>query len=363
MNVSELQVPDIISYARNAVGISDNSENNIDDVFLAALVRHTAGSLCPCSPALIRSEIAESLQFLTNEVNLNEQIDVTIENLIVYGDLLELSDVSTTEEEVKGTWLFIAPPGFVERKNGEIYLTGIVPDQDTYLPRHLTSRITYSRFTRQIRPEEGEDLTSELTDLGLNQVTFDNWMKHPRRKRAQAHLDEYKEKLASSGNSGSIPSLQILNPDTKVDYYPGRWCLPGNLTGSFIARRLPEYGAPTWCFVALESGEARKLLDFPMPNNRFRGCDIAWHLQMATDHINNTPQEYRVSKFNNQVKLDFFSPIPLWAHRRLLMVGNIEQADKCLFSFKIKADDLQEEEIFLNENLWLRKKENQEEEN
>lgn len=356
MNVSEIQIPEIISYVRNTVGISGKSGNGIDDVFLAALVRHTAGSLCPCSPALIRSEIDESLQFLTNAVNLSEKIDATIESLIVYGDLLELSDVSTSEEEVKGTWLFIAPPGFVERENGEIYLTGIVPDQDTYLPNHLTNRITYSRFTRQIKPEEGEDLISELIDLGLNRVAFDSWIKHPRQKSAQTHLDEYREKLASSGNSGSIPSLQILNPDTKVDYYPGRWCLPSNLTGSFIARRLPEYGAPTWCFVELASGEARKLLDFPIRNSRFRGCDIAWHLQMAIDYIKNTPQEYRVSKFNDQVKLDFFSPIPLWAHRRLLVVGNLEPADKCLFSFKIKVDDLQEEETFLNEILWLRKK-------
>ena len=99
------------------------------------------GIHCPCSRATLHRSILEGLQYLSNEGNLPDRIETIIEGLIVGGDLLELHDVGVIDPEAKGTWVFAAPPSYVSRANGEIFLFGVVPDQDVFLPEPLASRI------------------------------------------------------------------------------------------------------------------------------------------------------------------------------------------------------------------------------
>ena len=75
-----------------------------------------------------------------------------LEALIIGGDLLELNQVTTDDPDAKGTWVFSAPPGFVVRPGGSIFLVGIVPDETTPLPVSLNARVTYEGFTRVLTP-------------------------------------------------------------------------------------------------------------------------------------------------------------------------------------------------------------------
>jgi hypothetical protein len=254
---------------------------------------------------------------------------------------------------VKGTWLFAAPPSFIMRPSGSIFVTGIVADRDTYLPSELMSRIHYDGYTRAIMPTPDEDLPEELTALGLQKLLEDNWLKLPKAQEAAELREAIAGKLRAQQRSGDIPELQIIDPSRPVTYYRGRWLKPKRQSGIFAARRPQEYGAPIWCAVELEDGQPRKLLDFPTPRTRWRGCDEAWRLQMAIDHANGTPQLYRVRAEDEYTYVDFFSPLPLWAERRLMLVGRHETPEKCLLSYRVRSSELAAEEKFLQKHLWL----------
>lgn len=356
MALKEVKPRDVLEVSRLTLGLSPQRESDtdpIDDVFLAALIRHTAGFLCPCSAATLRSAAMNSLQYLIVDEALADRVEATIEALTIRGDLLELNQATTDDPSVRGTWLFAAPPSYVVRPSGDIFLTGVVADQDTYLPRALAKRIRLDGCSRVIAPEAGEDLAGELLELGLQCVSEDNWLKAPRVQPAENLRADLEARLKAGPRSGSIPELEVLDPEKPVTYYRGRWLSVKKQTGMFVARRPQEYGSPIWCFVELLDGEAQKLLDFPLPKQRWRGCDAAWHLQMAVDYVRGNPQRYNLRREDDRVYLDFFSPLPLWAQRRLMIIGRNAAPQKCLMSFEIPSNYVKDEERFLHERLWL----------
>jgi len=99
----------------------------------------------------------------------------------------------------------------------------------------------------------------------------------------------------------------------------------------------------------------RKVLDFPQPNSKWRGCDDAWLAQAAIDREREAPQEFRVRQGPHGMKiLDFFSPVPMWARRRWDALGEPVPASKSLFSYRFKEEEVREEITFITERLWLR---------
>jgi hypothetical protein len=86
-----------------------------------------------------------------------------------------------------------------------------------------------------------------------------------------------------------------------------------------------------------------------------RGCDEAWYLQSAIDAELGKRQEYRVRGGSGDlVILDFFSPLPSWARRRLDAIGNPSTAERSLFSYSLHRRELPEESRFLQEWLWMK---------
>lgn len=356
MLLERIEPSDVLRECRRTLGLTEDSRDLIDAAFLAGLIRHCAGFLCPCSPATLRSAALESLQYLSNDEPLADRIDDAIEGLLIGGDLLELHQVAADDSDARGTWLFAAPPSFVVRPSGKVFLVGVVRDQDMYLPESLRARVQHEGYTRVIAPGDGEGLIAELSELGLQHLSQETWLKCPKKQLATRLLDSMKARLLSQADSGGIGDLQILDPTRSPTYYRGRWLKPKKQTGTFVARRPQEYGAPIWCFVELQNGAAVKLLDFPLPKRPWRGCDTAWYLQSAIDSCNGTPQRYRTGPAEGGVRLDFFSPLPLWAQRRLMTLGRPLEREGSLFSYWIPGDELAEEERFLKEAIWLDRK-------
>ncbi|MDP8984150.1 MAG: hypothetical protein M3N97_03765 [Pseudomonadota bacterium] len=353
MAVAVMPGEEVLAGARRSLGIKTAGAALVDNEFLAAALRHTAGILCPCSGAALRSALVESLQHLATPEGLSSRIEDAIEGLVVGGDLLELNQVTTGDTDAKGTWLFAAPPGYIVRPNGSIFLTGIVADRDTYLPQELMERIKHDDFTRAIMPVQGEELAEQLSELGLQTLNSDNWLKPPKAENAADLLQRHVSNLDALTRSGDIPQLQIIDPATPVTYYRGRWVQPKRQTGVFVGRRPQEFGFPIWCLVRLQDGQAQQLLDLPLHKSKLRGCDIAWQIQMAMDRENHTPQEYRIRRSDEHAFLDFFSPIPLWAARRLMLLGRHADAAGCLLSYRLPLKELDTEEKFIQERLWL----------
>lgn len=350
--ITEISPQEVLKQCRSALGVEPYSAT-IDEAFLTALLRRTAGMLCPCSKTALLSAIVESLSSLHNLEDISLRIEELTDELIVTGDLLELSDVTTADTDAKVTWVFLAPPAFVERKSGSVFLTGIVPDHNSILPASLSLRVVHSKNTRYIEPLNDEDLGGILASEGLNRLPESSWLKTPKTQTASTHLEKAKQRLASEPTCRHITGLEIIDPESRTTYYRGRWTKPQNQSGTYVSRRPQEFGAPIWCFAELQEGLLVRVIDLPLSAYRWRGCDAAWHLQMAIDNENGRPQRYRITQLGNLCRLDFFSPLPIWAERRLMVLGKKLKGENSLFSYEIPEVEKGQEEEFLQTNLWL----------
>jgi hypothetical protein len=277
-----------------------------------------------------------------------------IDDLLVVGDLLELNDVTTGDTEAKATWVFAAPPSFVERKSGSIFLIGIAPDQDGWLPEGIRSRIVHSNNTRSIKPNDREELAELLASEGLSKLSDAMWLKAPKTVAADEALFKARQLLGGEQRCAPVQGLEIIDSETKPTYYKGRWSSLKDHSGLFVARRPQEFGAALWCFAEIQSGSLQRIIDLPFRGYRWRGCDAAWHLQMAIDRERNAPQRYSLDPGDDGTcRFSFYSPIPLWAERRLLTLGRKCQGTRSLFAYEIPADEAAQEEEFLQRNLWL----------
>lgn len=354
MVIEEVSAEQVLAASRALLGLPV-SANAADDTMLAALARRAAGILCPCSPSTLANAALEALQFLVNDSDqLADRVNDVLEGLVIGGDLLELSNVATEDPDVKGTWVFPAPPAFVARPSGTVFILGIVPDEASPLPASLHARIVHEGYGRVLIPDSSEDLSSVLRGLGLLQIAEAVWLKAPKQESAAELKEAMVRRLAVLPPSGAIPDIAILDPNSSVTYYRGRWSTPRRETGACVARRPQAYGSDLWGFAQLEDGAVTRFLDFPLRGTRWRGSDIAWHLQMAIDHVRGTPQLYRRRVMPNGVLLDFFSPLPLWARRRLAIIGRPAAAEKCLLSYLIPEREAADEEAFLQQRLWLK---------
>ena len=352
--ITRVSAAEVLVGCREPLGLPDKQDCLVDDILLATLLRRSAGIHCPCSRTTLRASLLEGLRYLSpDEQSLSERIDEIIEGVIVGGDLLELNDVVIDDPDVKGTWVFAAPPSFVVRPSRSIFLLGIVPDQDAFLPQALTSRISYENLTRVIVPTPDEDLPAELCEQGLQLLSEEAWLKSPREEQPEDMLSRFQNHLAKQPLSGTVSDLRILDPAQPVHFYRGRWTTARNETGTFIARRPQEFGAPIWCFAELDAGTVVRLLDFPLQKSRWRGCDEAWYLQMAIDHCRHRPQLYRHRDEGDGVRLDFPSPLPKWSQRRLMIIGRPILPDRSLMSYRLSSTEAETEERFLQERLWL----------
>ena len=354
VKVTRITAAEVLAGCRDTLAMPHDGNAPLDESMLAMLARRSAGIHCPCSRATLRNSLIECLHGLPTKFDpLSAAIDEAIEALIVGGDLLELADVVIDDSDVKQTWVFAAPPSFVVRRSGSVFLIGIVADQDTFLPTTLAERVLHRGYTRVLEPQPDENLPKELRALGLQQLSDRAWFKAPKIEDPAEMLSRHQRTLDDQTFITGIPDLQIIDSTRPVTYYRGRWTNPTDQNGTFVARRPQEFGAPIWCLVELRNGEPTRLLDLPIPGTRWRGCDAAWHIQMAIDHDRDAPQRYRRRVEGNGIRFDFFSPMPQWSERRLMILGRRVAPDACLFSYVIPANEAVDEEVFLQQNLWL----------
>ena len=185
------------------------------------------------------------------------------------------------------------------------------------------------------------------------ELSSDAWLKGPKSGTASQTVASSDRALDVVPPSRDIPGLLLLDPTKPVRYYRGRWIEPKAQTGRFVARRQQAYGADLWCYVHLTHGHPERMIDLPQRASRWRGCDEAWHLQMAIDAQRGAPQRFRVTHSRDAVVLEFFSPTPAWARRRWDAIGEPVTSAGSLFAYRIPKTEIEEERRFAREALWL----------
>lgn len=322
---------------------------------IAGALRRMASFLCPCPRSALVRAVVRPLHRLVDDINIFKgTVQNTLAAMIAYGDILEYPDVEEDLEAGSAIVLYPAPASFVVRSSGTVLLVGVASDQSSALPDELANRLDYANHLRFLRPRPSEDLRTQLLQLGLVELNYERWLHGPTRKSAAQHLSAINRVLDKAQPSHDVPGLVILDPERPVSYYRGRWGEARSCTGRFVARRSQAYGNKIWCYIKLCDGNPEKLIDFPLPDSQWRGCDEAWHLQMAIDAQRGVPQHFRISLGPENTRvIQFFSPVPMWAQRRWDAIGEPIPASGCLFAYRLAEVEFVEETKFLRESMWL----------
>ena len=322
---------------------------------IAGALRRVASIYCPCTAATLVRGAVEPLRGLVNDLNsFKNTVEDILEALIAYGDIFEHRDVKDNSVVGAALILYGAPVSFVIRESGTVFLLGITSDHGSALPDDLKQRIEYKRHLRYLIPQKDEDLREDLNKLGLIEITQGDWLRVPQSESSVQHLSQINSLLDAVGPSREVPGLLLLDAERPVNYYRGRWAKVINQSGRFVARRSQAYGADLWCYVQLRNGNPERLIDFPLVSSHWRGCDEAWRVQIAIDAERENAQRYRIKLAPNGMRLiQFYSPIPMWARRRLDAIGEPISSPGCLFANLVPESELVEELQFVRVELWL----------
>lgn len=348
---------DVLRSTRISLGIASSSavDNVVDDALLAGLLRRLAGVRCPCSPTTLVSEMKECLTSLLPELSPIDRIEEVIEALVANGDLLELSAVTSVDQTLPSTAVFVAPPSFVFLASDMVLLFGMAEEESLPLPDRLRNRVKNVGTRRLIHREAGEDLRSDLLAHGYREQTLEGWNRQPRTSTAREYVERRNRQLNAQSTRGDITGLVIYDDTTGAINYAGRWMEPKGHSGRYVGRRPQAHGAHLWCYVELDNGTTTHLLDFPLPGEPYRACDAAWCLMSALAHEAGRPHTYTTRRAGDTAEVDLYFPIPMWVQRRLGLVGTRAERHNSLMTFQLPSDCLERETSFLESSLWLRR--------
>jgi len=319
---------------------------------LAALLRRCGAFRCPCPPStLIRASMA-LLHGIRDDTQSRGLLSDVLEQAVSYGDFIECREITGHSN---ARLLYIAPPSFVELSSGRFLIFGIAVDDNLIVPPDLAHNIEYSRHARLIQSVDRNQTRLSLLSSGVIEIAVDYWLKAPTPTSAGDHYQKYAAALETCSRPGIVDDLIILDSDTPVHFYNGRWIKVKRQTGAFVARRPQIYGAPLWAYVELVDGTLTRLLDFPMYENKWRACDEAWHLQLAIDATRGLPQVYRLrcGAHSTHGVLELFSPIPSWVQRRWDYVGEPVPSSGSLLAYRFDLGVIDAELQFASERIWL----------
>lgn len=339
----------VAALVAEALGVATDASQDL----IKPALRRALFLLAPCSRAdLIRFVAAPLAPFAISR----ESVETALEELIVYGDALEMRKLAGDPWDAPPSVLRPAPPSFVQRDDGTIIILGVAGDYPSALTPALQSRVVQAGPVRLLLVPDDDAPTAHLRLLGLAPLSEQAWLRTPKAESAASHRRNWVEQLETVRDAaGGIDALEILDPERSVRFYAGRWREPSlSTSGIFVARRPQLYGARLWSIAQFVAGACHRLLDVYEDEERQRPCDIAWRLQMAIDVEAGHPQEVRVRQAGKVSALEFFSPLPAFAERRLALVGAKQPGEGCLFRFEMDPMRVATELAALQTHLWMR---------
>jgi len=353
MAIRQLDVASVAEHAIRALKLDPLNYTLQDATVMAALIRRLVSTTGPCTRSAIFKRLESCLAPIMSDLDgLASAIEDAIEALVVGSDLVEIPEVPSLAVGCHGPFLVLAPSRFIRRKSGAIYVLGGAPDGQELLPQALASQVEADGYHRVISNPPAS-LAYELKSYGLHELSESVWLQSPKDVNPEDLVNEHVNQLLNVAEIHSTTSVRILDHSQNGLPYNQRWKEPNNQTGFFIARRPQEFGSPIWCFVQLEHGHVNRLLDLPRRRWPWRPCDAGWYLQLAIDRNANCPQFYEVEEGASEASVSFFSPMPAWARRRLMVIGRPRNRRNALFAYEIPRNELATEEEFLRDRLWL----------
>jgi hypothetical protein len=329
--------------------------DEIPHKMVAQALRRAAHILAPCPRHEVEKSVRRSLGFFAADFDaFSATVSEVLDLLFAYGDIFEMRPIADDPWSLSPLVTRPAPPAFVVRRSGKAIILGVAGDEITPLSSEMNRRLEWRGVLRTLAPVGNENLRLLLTDLGLLELSERAWLRLPVTDTAIGFCAAWNLRLKDGAGTPVVDGLQILDGRLNPGFYKGRWVAPARgHNGLHVARRAQRYGAPLWCLVELVDGTSTRLLDLTTRSGHERPCDVAWRIQMASDACSGSPQRVRVRASGDESRLDFFSPIPSWAERKLAVDGERIAPERCLFSYVIPAESRDELVEFLQSHLWM----------
>ena len=347
---------DVVSGALRELGLGLSPASLLTREALACSLRRAAGMHCPTSRGALLRAVTEPLRDLIDTPDVLDDIaEEVLEAVIAHGDLLELPEVASSVERPR-TLVYSAPPMFLVRSSGAVLLLGMAGEQTSLLPQRFERLIEHRGHVRILPANAAADVVPHLEGLGFTEVSEGAWLDPPTHVTAQGFIDRFDRALHQGPNAGPIEGLRMIVPGSETNYYRGRWAeVVTSVSGNVVGRRPQRFGPALWCYVTLEEGLPRRLLDLPLGQTRYRACDEAWRLQAAIDAVGGNPQRLRIRPGPvGRWTFDVFSPLPMWLVRRWDAVGDqAERSGGALLSYTFGSQDVDEEASFARDMMWL----------
>jgi hypothetical protein len=352
VRLSSLSSEEASALSVRALGLDSELIDLTSQEGLAASLRRAASFMCPTNPGRLLNAVLSAVRPVSPKGGVSrDQLAGSLDLLVATGDLLELRP----EVERSVRLLYLGPPSFIEREAGSYLLLGIRPFGAPLVGAELGEEIELEGHTRTIRLD-AKTARDRLVGAGLQPIERERWVASPRAEDPRSLVDRVGKQLDMAGPSGDIEDLTVLDPNTSVRYYKGRWrSLRTCDTGDFVARRPQAYGADLWCCIRLMDGMPKKMVEFPIDNPIVPGRDEAWRMQMAIDALRGRRQRYGTTTVGaDATAVSFFSPIPGFAERYLQLVGlALADSPGSLFSFRAPKGAMPALEVLLTEMLWM----------
>lgn len=324
---------------------------------MAEFARHVASFDCPCSERHLIGSLTRLLlpQHPEGEARpsldlVREQAEKLVEGMLDHGDVIEVDDV-----ESDARLLALRAPAACALSKHKVILLGIVPGGSDSLPTHYRAKRRLKGYSRILTVDDSAATLNDLHTCGYVVVSETEWRQLPEQLNAKLHVAFYTSRFRLDNTVGHVEGLRVLDSARSVLHYKSRWVAKPGGDDDFIARRQRKYGNEAWAFVRLRQAEPVALLDLPTRAFAFRACDEAWHLQQALDHQSGHPQRYKaVTLANDELVLQLFSPIPQWAHRRFISLGEQVNCSGCLIAYRFPSTEVAAAEIkFAESRMWL----------
>lgn len=347
--IEQMSLTDAVRLLRQSVGLDPETDNIVQPEFLAQLTRRAALILGPASFRNLAKKVYQPLGRIDREGNrIKELVVQCIEELLQNGDLVELQIEEGTEKQ---SLIGLSRPRFLSGDDRALIL-GLDEHLGVGGLGPLSVRVRHRSYLRVITSVAGEDLPAVLRSLGLIEMPESSWLRAPVQCDAQALVADYVHRIERLPRIKHDMELTVIDPDSSVEVYRSRWRQPNRLNGKFVGRRSQVFGSDLWCYVEIVNGCTTRFIDLPLDYRR-RGCDEAWHLQMALDSVRGVAQRFRVDGSGNWCTFRLFSPIPAWAQRRFELIGERVSAGNCLFAYKVPCSAAESIRAFLRDWLWL----------
>lgn len=358
MNLSAVRVvsPDqALQSLREDLQLSQTPTASDGVALLAAVLRRAGGFMCPSPQAAILSAVKRALVTLPDMASeLEEGLHEVFDALLVAGDFVDISSVSTPEGAENRSRIFCGPPSFLvigERA----YLFGVAPDDASFLTATLQAKVRFDGPTRYLEVNPSADVASTLSGLGLRQHTEATWLSRITNDTPQTHLTHLLNRMERDGHPGQIPCVEILQHTAGLPLaYQQRWRAPATESGLYVARAPQEFGPTLWYIASLDQGHIERSMLLPLSGSGGRACDQAWRVQLAIDATSGNPARYSMREEADGYRVRLSFPIPLSARRRLLYLGGLNNVGTGQpGTFFLPRAAQQAAENFLRSSLWL----------